>query len=280
MLDEAGYTSVVATNCEQAYHRYLRLGEQLTVTHAAWRTSPAPSAPALGEGWFVTTRSTWYAGDEAVASMVFRVLKFRPPAARPPTAEPAPAAADVLHPLVSPDTEFFWAGTAAGELRIQRCGGVRRAAPPARADVPGLRRGQAAGTRSPPAPARCTATWCTTTRRCPGKQLPIVVALVELTEGVRMVGELLGVRPDQVRDRPAGPGRRSSRVDDELTLPAWRDRTSGDGPRRRPSSRSCDRRDADVRDRLGASRPATSRTCTTTGTAPSPGAPRTSSSTS
>ena len=31
VLDEAGFTSVVATNCEQEYHRYLRHGEQVTV---------------------------------------------------------------------------------------------------------------------------------------------------------------------------------------------------------------------------------------------------------
>jgi acyl dehydratase len=33
----------------------------------------------------------------------------------------------------------------------------------------------------------------------PGKRLPIVIALVELPEGVRMTGELLGVAPDRVR---------------------------------------------------------------------------------
>ena len=33
----------------------------------------------------------------------------------------------------------------------------------------------------------------------PGKRLPMVVALVQLPEGVRMVGEMPGVRPDQVR---------------------------------------------------------------------------------
>jgi len=55
----------------------------------------------------------------------------------------------------------------------------------------------------------------------PGKTLPFVVALVELPEGVRMVGELLGVRPDQVR---VGLPVRAEfvRVDDELVLPAWR----------------------------------------------------------
>ena len=31
VLDEAGYTAVVATNCEQSYHRYLRHGELLAL---------------------------------------------------------------------------------------------------------------------------------------------------------------------------------------------------------------------------------------------------------
>ena len=32
----------------------------------------------MGEGYFVTSRNTWYVGDEQVASMLFRVLKFIP----------------------------------------------------------------------------------------------------------------------------------------------------------------------------------------------------------
>jgi uncharacterized OB-fold protein len=55
----------------------------------------------------------------------------------------------------------------------------------------------------------------------PGKSLPIVVALVQLTEGVRMVGEL-EVSPDRVR--VGLPVRvKFARVDDTLTLPAWRE---------------------------------------------------------
>jgi len=55
----------------------------------------------------------------------------------------------------------------------------------------------------------------------PGKKLPIVIALVQLAEGVRMTGELLGVAPGQVR---IGLPVRAEfvRVDDDLTLPAWR----------------------------------------------------------
>jgi hypothetical protein len=232
VLDEAGFTSIVATNCEQEYHRYLRHGEQLMVT-SRLEDVTGPKRTALGEGWFITTRSTWYAGPEAVASMRFRVLKFRPaapvtpappdPAPAPP--DPAPAAPDpaagVLRPAVSPDTEFFWAGTAAGELRIQRCGGcgALRHPPGPMCPACGAARPQyqvAAGTgeiysyvvhHHPPVP---------------GRTLPVVVALVTLTEGVRMVGELLGVRPDRVRIGlpvkadfvPVGAG---------LVLPAWRE---------------------------------------------------------
>ena len=54
ILDEAGYTSVVATNCDQAYHRYLKVGEQLSV-RARLLGVTGPKRTALGEGWFVTT---------------------------------------------------------------------------------------------------------------------------------------------------------------------------------------------------------------------------------
>ena len=63
ILDEAGFTSVVATNCEQTYHRYLRLGEEVTIT-TTLEDVVGPKKTALGEGWFVTTRSIWLVGDE------------------------------------------------------------------------------------------------------------------------------------------------------------------------------------------------------------------------
>jgi uncharacterized OB-fold protein len=221
VLDEAGYTSVVATNSDQVYHRELRVGEELTV-RTRLSDVVGPKRTALGEGWFVTTESVWYAGDEPVASMTFRVLKFRPaPAASPADATPAAAVRPPgLRPVVSRDTEFFWAGTAAGELRIQRCGACGRL-------------------RHPPGPAcpECGATrpeFVVASGRgrvfsyvvhhhppVPGRTLPIVIGLVELDEGVRMVGELLGVPPDEVRiDAPVRVA--FVPVDDELTLPAWR----------------------------------------------------------
>jgi len=223
LLDEAGYTSVVATNCDQAYQRYLKVGEQLSVRTKLLDVT-GPKRTALGEGWFVTTRSTWFSGDEPVATMDFRILKFRPP--DPAAASPATTRADPISttspmlPLITPDTAFFWEGTAVGELRIQRCVtcGALRHPPgpmcPACGEAADGGYTVAAGTgevfsyvvhHHPPVP---------------GKRLPMVVALVQLPEGVRLLGEMPGVRPDQVRI--GMPVRVTFVPAGDMTLPAWR----------------------------------------------------------
>jgi uncharacterized protein len=225
VLDAEGFSSVVATDSTQTYHRYLRMGEHVEVS-TRLEDVVGPKRTGVGEGWFVTTVSTWWVGDEAVGRMRFTVLKFRPrqedePAAEDHRAEKQVAApgGDVLRPAVNRDTAFFWEGTRAGELRIQRC-----------EDCGAL--------RHPPGPL-CTA--CGSTRRghvvavgrgtvysyvvhhrppVPGKDLPLVIVLVELDEGVRMLGELHDADPDWVAvGRPVAA--RMQRVDDDLTLPAW-----------------------------------------------------------
>jgi len=219
VMDEAGYTSVVATNCDQVYVRYLKLGEQLTVRGRLLDVT-GPKRTALGEGYFVTTRSSWYSADELVATMDFRVLKFRPRTSPTTTANPT-SPSSPMRPLVTPDTAFFWEGTALGELRIQRCpacGALRHPPGPMcpACGTPGDGGYVvAAGTgevfsylvhHHPPVP---------------GKKLPMVVALVQLPEGVRMVGEMPGVAPDRVRI--GLPVRVAfARVDDDLVLPTWR----------------------------------------------------------
>lgn len=128
--------------------------------------------------------------------------------------------AHVVRPMVNRDSRFFWDGTAAGELRIQRCnacGDLRFPPGPACQSCDAFDRGHqvAAGTgtvfsyvvhRHPPVP---------------GKELPIVIALVDLDEGVRMVGEVVDVPAEEMR---IGMRLRVDfhRIDDELTLPIWR----------------------------------------------------------
>jgi uncharacterized protein len=131
-----------------------------------------------------------------------------------------------MRPLVSPDTEFFWAGTRAGELRVQKCaacGALRH--PP--------------GPMCPACGEPATGTYQVAEGTgevysyvvhhhppVPGKTPPFVVALVQLPEGVRIMGELLGVPATDVE---IGMPVRVwfERVDDELTLPAWRPAAPG-----------------------------------------------------
>ena len=123
LFDEAGFTSVVATNCDTVYHRYTRPGEEVALS-AELVEVVGPKNTALGEGWFFTTRNVWSVGGddgarEVVAEMRFRILKFRP-AARA-AAEPVSDAgvpddldpARLLKPSASRDTAFFWEGVAA-----------------------------------------------------------------------------------------------------------------------------------------------------------------------
>jgi uncharacterized OB-fold protein len=223
LLDQAGYPAIVATNCDQVYLRPVKLGERLAVA-ARLLDVAGPKRTALGEGWFVTTRSTWTSAGEPVATMDFRVLKFRPsPPMTPQGSATPPASPGVIRPVTSPDTEFFWAGTAARELRVQRCGGCGALRHPPGPACPSC------GTMSPRPPAYAVAAGTGEVYSyvvhhhppVPGKKLPIVIALVQLPEGVRMTGELLGVAPGQVR---IGLPVRAEfvKVDDDLTLPAWR----------------------------------------------------------
>jgi 3-oxo-4,17-pregnadiene-20-carboxyl-CoA hydratase alpha subunit len=214
ILDDAGYTSVVATNCEQTYHRYLHPGETVSVS-VELDGVVGPKQTALGEGWFINCRYTWSVGAEPVAEMLWRMLKFAPG-----TAAAKADRSQTLRPVISQDTAFFWEGTAEGELRIQHCPACGRL-------------------RHPPGPMcpSCGAEkqdWIVAGGRgtvfsyvvhhhpkVPGKQPPFVVALVELEEGVRMLGELIDADPATVSiGMPVEVA--LTKIDDELTLPFWR----------------------------------------------------------
>jgi uncharacterized OB-fold protein len=231
-LDEAGFTSVVATNSEQTYHRYLRPGEHVSLT-SRLESVVGPKRTGLGEGWFVTTHNTWYAGDEAVAEMRWRVLKFRPSTADSegkaregsPAEVKAQPRTDVLTPVRSRDTAFFWDGTAGGELRIQRCAACGLLRHPPGPMCPSC------GATSPDyvVAAGAGEVYSYVVHHhppMPGRELPFVVALVELAEGVRVLGELLDVAPEDVRvGMPVEVT--FLPVDDNLALPAWRPAGTG-----------------------------------------------------
>jgi acyl dehydratase len=96
-LEEAGFTSVVATDSAHEYERYLRVGDSLQGVGEVEEVSEEKKT-GLGIGHFVTTRTvyTTQSGEE-VGRMRFRILKFRPATGRA-AAGAAPAGAPRVLP--------------------------------------------------------------------------------------------------------------------------------------------------------------------------------------
>ena len=86
LLDDAGFTSVVATDCEQEYQRYVRPGDHLRTTTTIESVSPEK--------------------------------RERGAAAEPRPKRPRPA--------ITQDNAFFFEGAAQGRLLIQRCASCGR----------------------------------------------------------------------------------------------------------------------------------------------------------
>ncbi|MGO4257250.1 bifunctional MaoC family dehydratase N-terminal/OB-fold nucleic acid binding domain-containing protein [Marmoricola sp. RAF53] len=221
IFDAAGFKSVLGTNCDQTYLRDVKVGEQISIT-TRLESVVGPKVTGVGEGYFVSTLNTWWVAKkneqggeerEAVATMLFRVLKFKP-AQRKPRVDKT----KLVRPQMNRDTAYFWEGTKAGELRLQKCNACGEL-------------------RHPPGPMCPT---CHTADRgyvvasgrgtvfsflvhhapqLPGKELPITLALIELEEGLRMVGEVQGNRENIAIGAPVRVV--FEQIDDDLTLAQW-----------------------------------------------------------
>ncbi|HWT49968.1 MAG TPA: bifunctional MaoC family dehydratase N-terminal/OB-fold nucleic acid binding domain-containing protein [Mycobacterium sp.] len=197
LFDDAGYIGVVATNCEQTYHRYLQPGEQVSIT-SEMGDVVGPKHTALGEGFFVNQHIIWRVGDEDVAEMNWRILKFKPPSESEASSVPADLDPDaMMRPSSSRDTAFFWDGVKAHELRIQRRPNGSLQHPP----VPAVWQDKTASINYVVASGKGTVFSFVVHHapKVPGRTLPFVIALVELEEGVRMLGELRNVDPAKVK---------------------------------------------------------------------------------
>ncbi|WP_369383567.1 bifunctional MaoC family dehydratase N-terminal/OB-fold nucleic acid binding domain-containing protein [Streptomyces sp. cg36] len=216
LLDAAGFTSVVATDCEQEYVRELRPGDRITYD-AVIETVSARKTTKLGTGHFITTRMDIRAGGELAGTHRFRILKYAPARAEPKRLRP--------RPVINRDNAGFWDAVAARRLLIQRCTGCGELRFPW---LPGCNgcgsprwdtvEAEGAGTvfsyvvmHHPPFPAFTEG----------GGAGPYAVGLIELAEGVRMISNVVGVPYDKVR--VGMPVRLEFlRVDDELVLPVFR----------------------------------------------------------
>lgn len=231
MLDQAGFTSVLGTNSDQTYARFLRPGERPAIT-TRLESVVGPKTTGVGEGYFVTTVNTWWVEGEAVATMTFRVLKFKPGTA--PKRAPKVDRTRTVRPVRNRDNEFFFEGTRAGEVRIQACnacGELRHPPGPVCPDCHAMDRGHVVASGH----GRIYSFLVHHAPQVPGKELPLPLALVELDEGVRMVGAVsfpeghelaIGDEVTAVFDE----------IDDDLTLVSWRVGPEQEVPTQEPAT--------------------------------------------
>ena len=227
LLDEEGFTSVVATNCEQSYDRALRPGERV-VTRSTIDAISDVKKTGLGVGRFTTSKTEFFSvGDdfpsdptaqfkalenaERVGTMLFRILKFAPQqVASPKPARPRPA--------TTQDNAFYFEGLKEGKLLIQRC--------------------MTCGTlRNPPLPG-CGACgsleWESVEStgageiysfvvvhypQVPAFDYPLPIGLIALDDGVRLVANLAMDAVDAAIGSRVQA--RIEAMDDELSLPVF-----------------------------------------------------------
>ena len=238
LLDAEGLTSVVATNCEQAYGRPLVVGDRLLVRSVIEAISD-PKRTGLGTGRFITTRldyvavpdadvPVWvsdedvhklYEAGEPVATMRFRILKYLPPAKKAGPAAAAGVRPPRPRPAITQDNAFWFEGARAHKLLIQHC--------------------TSCGTlRHPPLPACAVCgslDWDTVESsgrgtlysyvvvhypQVPAFEYPLPIGLILLEEGTRLVANLEGMDLNAIA---IGMALRAEFVDydEELSLPVF-----------------------------------------------------------
>lgn len=200
LCGENGYPSVVATNCEQGYTRYLRPGDVVSLTSRIGSISDQ-KATALGIGYFIEKRDTFrdQNGDE-VGWMRFRILMFAGSQPAMPVDESSGAASTVptrMEPPMNPDNEWWWNQIGKGVLAIQKCDGCGVLRHPPRPMCGACRSGDwsfeaASGKGS------VYSYVVMHHPKFPGYEYPLIVGLIELEEGTRLVSNVVGCGPEDV----------------------------------------------------------------------------------
>ncbi len=222
VFDEHGFTGVLGTNCKQEYFQDVHVGDSV-IAHTVIDTISEQKATQRGIGYFVETVTNFTnQRNEAVAKMVFRVLKFIPNEPIKPVSEGTDDTPKAATRIASPrgqDNKWWWDAVDNGKCLIQRC--------------------SCCGTlRHPPRPmcGECQSTeWDSIESRLegevysfvemhypkfPGYEYPLLCAVIDLKEGTRLISNLVGIKPEAVKIGMKVQGK-VEQVDPDTMLPQF-----------------------------------------------------------
>ncbi|WP_110206810.1 bifunctional MaoC family dehydratase N-terminal/OB-fold nucleic acid binding domain-containing protein [Nocardioides daejeonensis] len=218
LLNEGGYTSVVATDSDFEFMRELVPGDHVSADESVESISPEKTT-GLGAGRFVTTVKTYRdASGEVLATQKWRTLRFKPKAA----AQAEPEKPQALRPraAINLDNQFWFEAAKEHRLVIQRCTACQTLRHPVGPQCPHC---QSFDWDTVEASGRATLYSFTVAHhpRHPAFDYPLVIAVVELEEGTRLITNLVGIAPeDAVIGMPLELEWLDA--DADLTLPVFR----------------------------------------------------------
>lgn len=199
IMEEHGYAGVMAVSYDQTFHRYLEEGDRVHSYSTIVNITDEKST-AVGKGFFVTELAQYMdQNEDCFAEATITYFQYQAPKrpAAAPSSSGGPTKINRVAPIENYDSEHYWEGLRQGKLLIQRC--------------------KSCGTlRHPPQPmCECCQSleWDTVESKgngtlytytvmhypeIPPFDYPNIIVLVDLEEGVRIVSQMEGCKPEDL----------------------------------------------------------------------------------
>jgi uncharacterized OB-fold protein len=223
VFDAHGFTGVLGTNTNTEYLRDLRPGDQV-FAYTVFDKISEQKATSRGIGYFIETLTKFTdQNGEDIGRQVFRVLKFIPKAG-----EEVAAAGDDKGALAAPtrlpsprghDNAWWWEGVDKGKVLIQRCKSCQTLRHPPRPMC-----GECQSTEWDSIESTLDGEVFSFTQihypKFPGYPDPLICGVIALKEGTRIVANIVGCEPADIRIGMKVKGR-VEKVDEKTMLPQF-----------------------------------------------------------
>lgn len=225
VFKEHGYTGVLGTNTTSEYYCDVRPGDQIT-THCVIDSVSDEKATARGIGHFVETLYNFTNQDgEAVGKIVFRILYFIPNDSNDATSSDSggdDGMPELPSRIASPrghDNAWWWEAVDKGKVLIQRCKSCKTLRHPPRPMC-----GECQSMEWDSVESELEGEVFSFTQihypKFPGYPHPLLAAVISLSEGTRLISNVVGCEPEDVHIGMKVKGK-VEQVDEKTMLPQF-----------------------------------------------------------
>ena len=199
IMERHGYAGVMAVSYDQTFHRYLEEGDSVHHYSTIVNVTDEKST-AVGKGFFVTELAQYMdQNEECFAEATITYFQYQAPK-RPASQKPSsgPMKIQRVAPIENYDHEHYWEGLRQGKLLIQRCISCNTLRHPPQ---PMCEHCQSLDWDMVESQGKGTVYTYTVMHypEIPPFDYPNAIVLVDLEEGVRLVSQLEGCKPDDIQ---------------------------------------------------------------------------------